>query len=54
MTKQELMTKTDAVLEETREALQTVYNALNHGQKQKIVKDENVRALFERYGVACE
>lgn len=51
MTKLELETKTDAVIETTRTALQTVYDALNQGQQKKILKDENVAALFERYGV---
>lgn len=39
---------------ETHDALQTVYNALNKGQRQKLVKDEKVRAIFERYGVETE
>lgn len=51
MTKQELMTKTTTVVDETRTALQTVYDALNQGQQKKILKDEAVAALFERYGV---
>lgn len=51
MTKFELKTKTDAVISETRAALQTVYDALNQGQQQKIMKDEAVAALFERYGL---
>lgn len=51
MTKQELVEKTEAAIIETREALQTVYDALNPGQKKQIVKDEKVAALFERYGV---
>lgn len=51
MTKQELMRKTDTVVEETRAALQTVYDALNQGQQKKILKDPAVAALFERYGV---
>lgn len=42
------------VYEETKAALQTVYDALNHGQQQKILKDENVKALFDHYGVAYE
>lgn len=37
---------------ETKTALQTVYDALNQGQQKKIVKDENVKALFDRYGVS--
>lgn len=31
MTKQELFNKTDAVMDETRAALQTMYDALNQG-----------------------
>lgn len=51
MLKRELQKKTDAVVSETRAALQTVYDALNHGQQQKLLKDEAVAALFEQYGV---
>lgn len=36
---------------ETREALQTVYNALNQGQQKKLLKDEKVKALFDLYEV---
>ncbi len=36
---------------ETRDALQTVYDALNQGQQQKLMKDEKVKALFDLYGV---
>lgn len=36
---------------ETGAALQTMYDALNQGQQKKIVKDEAVKALFDRYGV---
>lgn len=54
MTKQELQMKTDKAVNETRAALQTVYDALNHGQQKKIVKDEAVLALFQRYGVEFE
>lgn len=37
--------------EETKAALQVVYDALNQGQRKQIVKDEAVKALFDRYGV---
>ena len=37
--------------EDTKTALQTVYDALNNGQQKKLVKDEAVKALFDRYGV---
>lgn len=51
MKKTELYAKTDAVVNETRSALQTVHDSLNHGQQKQIVKDEAVKALFDRYGV---
>lgn len=43
-----------AVYAETRAALETVYMTLNQGQQQKLLKDEAVRALFDRYGVAYD
>lgn len=43
-----------AVYEETRLALQTVFDALNQGQQKKLLKDEKVKALFDHYGVAYE
>lgn len=46
--------KATAVYEETRVALQTVYDALNHGQQQKLLKDETVKELFDFYGVTYE
>ena len=39
---------------EIKEALQTVYNELNHGQQKKLLKSEVVKAMFERYGVVTE
>jgi hypothetical protein len=36
---------------ETRNALQTVYDTLNQGQQKKTLKNEAVKALFDRYGV---
>lgn len=51
MTKQELEVKTEVAVTATREALQTVYEALNQGQQKKIIKDEKVKALFDLYGV---
>ena len=51
MKKNRLKEKTAAVKSETREALQTMYDALNPGQQKQIVKNEAVAILFERYGV---
>ncbi len=36
---------------EIKAALQTVFDALNPGQQQKLLKDEAVKTVFERYGV---
>ena len=54
MKKSELIEKTNLVINETGQALQTMYDALNQGQQKKIVKDEKVKELFDRYGVIYE
>ena len=51
MTKDALTAAVEAAKAEIKSALQTVYDSLNHGQQKKIVKDEAVKALFDRYGV---
>lgn len=51
MLRQDLYNRVKEVKEETKAALQMVYDELNHGQQQKILKNEEVKALFERYGV---
>lgn len=51
MTKTELTAAVEAAKAETRNALQTVYDALNPGQQKQIVKDEAVKKLFDLYGV---
>ncbi len=35
----------------TKEALTTIYKALNHGQQKKLIKNEEVKQLLEFYGV---
>ena len=45
-----LTEKVIAYNREVKEALQTVYNELNHGQQKKLLKSEVVKAMFERYG----
>lgn len=54
MLKQELLEKVAAVKAETKNALQTVYDSLNNGQKKQLIKVEEVKALFDRYGVQYE
>jgi hypothetical protein len=39
------------VKSDTKNALQTMYDALNQGQQKQIVKNAEVKALFDRYGV---
>lgn len=51
MTKTELNTAVSTAKAETKSALQTVYDSLNHGQQKQIVKDEAVKKLFDLYGV---
>lgn len=51
MKKSELTAAVLTIKTETRNALQTMYDALNSGQQKKIIKDEAVKALFDRYGV---
>lgn len=51
MTKDELKSAVEAAKTDTKNALQTVYNALNHGQQKKLLTDEKVKALFDLYNV---
>ena len=51
MKRQDLFDKVTAAKMETKDALQTMYDALNQGQRKKIVKNEKVKALFDRYNV---
>ena len=46
--------KAEGVYNETKQALQTVYDALNQGQQNKILKNEKVKALLDRYGVVTD
>ena len=51
MKRQDLFDKVTAAKMETKDALQTMYDALNQGQRKKIVRNEKVKALFDRYNV---
>lgn len=54
MKKSELTATVEAAKTETKNALQTVYDSLNQGQQKKIVKNDDVRKLFDIYGVEYE
>ena len=51
MFKSKLIKAVEECRTQTRDALQTVYDALNQGQRKQIVKDDKVKELLERYGV---
>lgn len=51
MTKQALTEVVNATKQETHDALQTVVDELNQGQRKKIVKNPAVKELLDRYGV---
>ena len=54
MTREELMIAVEKAKVTTRDALQTVYDALNQGQQKQLIKDEAVKNLFDLYGVTYE
>lgn len=51
MKKKELKTKTAAVKDQTKLALETILENLNKGQRKKVTSVAEVKALCERYGV---
>lgn len=50
----ELRDRVIAYNAEIKEALQTVYNDLNQGQRKKLLRNPVIRAMFERYGIETE
>lgn len=51
MTKTEFERRVDAVTNATHDALAEVWDNLNHGQQQKLLKNEKIAELLRRYGV---
>lgn len=51
MKKRDLIAKTNAVRSETKDALQLLYDNINKGQQKQLVKRDEIKALFDRYGV---
>lgn len=54
MKKSELQNKVTEFNGSTKEALETIINALNKGQRQKLMKNEAVVAILARYGIEIE
>ena len=46
--------KVIAYNKELKEALETIFAELNHGQQKKLLKSEKVKALFDRYKINYE
>lgn len=51
MTKTELKEVTATFKEQTKNALQMLFDELNQGQQQKLLKNEEIVKLFDTYGV---
>ena len=54
MTREELTFAVESAKANTREALLVIFNELNHGQQQKLLKNEEIKALFDLYGIEYE
>lgn len=51
MNKDTLNKAVEACKAETKEAIETIVAELNNGQQKKLLKNEKIKALFDRYGV---
>ena len=51
MKRNELKTKTTAVKNNMTSALQIVWSATNKGQRKKLLKDERIIEIFNRYNI---
>ena len=51
MTKTELVSKTDELVEITHDALQLLWDNINQGQRKQLYKRPEIKALLDRYGV---
>lgn len=54
MIRTELIQATELCIEHTREALQTLWDNINHGQRKQLYKRAEIKALLDRYGVEAE
>lgn len=41
----------NGLMADTKEALQTVWNEINQGQRKQLIKIEKIKTLLDRYGV---
>lgn len=46
--------KAKAFNRDTKDALQLVWDATNKGQRQKLLRNEQIKAMLERYNIVTE
>lgn len=51
ISKKQLQENVDKTKSETKSALQIVFDSLNQGQQKKILKNAEVKKIFDLYGV---
>ena len=54
MKKRELIEKTDLRIEETKNALQLIWDNINRGQQKQLIKIPEIKELLDRYKVNYE
>lgn len=54
MKKSKLNERVQMHINETGAALQLLYDSINKGQRKQLVKQADIKALFDRYGVTYE
>lgn len=54
ITKAQLNDAVNTAKSESTKVLQLVYDSLNQGQQKKLLNNEDVKAVFDRYGVVTE
>lgn len=54
VTKQKLASGLRKAKDETRESLQLLWDNVNKGQKKQILKNPEVKAMLDRFGVVYE
>lgn len=54
MTKGELSRSVGKCKDETRNALQTLFDNVNKGQRKQLVKIDEIKEMFDRFGVVYD
>ena len=54
ISKEQLQKNFEQAKDEYKEGLQLILDTLNQGQRKKLLKDDKVRKIFERFGVITE